>query len=157
MRPISTDASRGYSHLTSATSKGSFTYLLQLKKFPDIPDSNREEAREFRPHPEELRFRLLARETGSFRYVVGKEFPVFLSHLKWRHSPQERREELQCRATIPRVLQISQSIPGKPVLPALFRLSSRGSTHTTVALGRALWESIVGKHVGEPRGKATDP
>ena len=125
--------------------------MLQLKKFPDIPDSTREEAREFRPHPEELRFRLLARETGSFLCVVGKEFPAFLSHLKWRHSPQERREELQGRATIPRVLQISQSIPGKPVFPALFRLSSRGSTHTTLPRGTALWESLVGK----PPGKAS--
>ena len=53
---------------------------------------------------------------------------------------------------IPRVPQMSQSIPGKPVFPALPRLSSRGSTHTTVARGRALWESLVGK----PRGKATD-
>ena len=41
MRPISTEASRGYSHLTSGTSKGSFTPLLQLKKFPDIPVSTR--------------------------------------------------------------------------------------------------------------------
>ena len=48
---------------------------------------------------------------------------------------------------------MSQSIPGKPVFPALPRLSSRGSTHTTVARGTALWESLVGK----PRGKATDP
>ena len=125
--------------------------MLQLKKFPDIPVSTREEARESRPHPEEPRFRLLARETGSFRCVVGKEFPAFLSHLKRRHSPQERREELQGRATIPRVLQISQSIPGKPVFPALFRLSSRGSTHTMVARGTTLWESLVGK----PRGKAS--
>ena len=46
---------------------------------------------------------------------------------------------------------MSQSIPGKPVFPALPRLSSRGSTHTTVARGTALWESIVGK----PRGKAS--
>ena len=38
------------------------------------------EAREFRPHPEEPRFRLLAREQGSFPCVVGKEFPAFLSH-----------------------------------------------------------------------------
>ena len=37
--------------------------------------------------------------------------------------------------------------------PALPRLSSRGSTHTTVARGTALWESLVGK----PRGKATGP
>ena len=65
-------------------------------------------------------------------------------------SPQERREELEGRSTIPRVPQMSQSIPGKPVFPALPRLSSRGSTHTTVAHGTALWESLVGK----PRGKA---
>ena len=74
--------------------------------------------------------------------------------------------ELQGRATIPRVPQISQSIPGKPVFPALPRLSSQGSTHTSVARGTALWESLVGKPrgkvsweslMGKPRGKATDP
>ena len=54
---------------------------------------------------------------------------------------------------IPKVPQMSQSIPGKPVFPALPRLSSRGSTHKTVARGTALWESLVGK----PRGKDTDP
>ena len=52
---------------------------------------------------------------------------------------------------IPRVPQMSQSIPGKPVFPTLPRLSSRGSTHTTVARGTALWESLVGK----PPGKAS--
>ncbi|KAI4565065.1 hypothetical protein MJT46_009408 [Ovis ammon polii x Ovis aries] len=36
----------------------------------------------------------------------GKEFPAFPSHLKRRRSPQERREELQGRATIPRVPQM---------------------------------------------------
>ena len=46
---------------------------------------------------------------------------------------------------------MSQSIPGKPVFPALPRLSSRGSTHTSVARGTALWESLVGK----PPGKAS--
>ena len=44
---------------------------------------------------------------------------------------------------------MSQSIPGKPVFPALPRLSSRGSTHTTVARGTALWESLVGKPLGK--------
>ena len=151
MRPISAEASRGLSHLTSGTSTGSFTPLLQLKKCPDIPVSTREQAREFCPHPEELRFRLLAQEEGSFPCVVGKEFPAFPPHLKRRRSRQERREELQGRATIPRVPQISPSIPRKPVFPALPRLSSRGSTHTTVARGTALWESLVGK----PRGKAS--
>ena len=46
---------------------------------------------------------------------------------------------------------MSQSIPGKPVFPALPLLSSRGSTHTTVARGTALWESLVEK----PREKAS--
>ena len=125
--------------------------MLQLKKFPDIPVCTREEARESRPHPEEPRFRLLVREEGSFPCVVGKEFPAFSSHLKRRWAPQERREELQGRATIPRVPQMSRSIPGKPVFPRLPRLSSRGSTHTTVVRGTVLWESLVGK----PRGKAS--
>ena len=83
--------------------------------------------------------------------MLGKEFPAFPSHLKWRRCPQESREELQGRATIPRVPQMSQSIPGKPVFPALPQLSSRGSTHTTVARGTALWESLVGK----PHGRAS--
>ena len=157
MRPISAEATQGLSHLTSGTSKESFTPLLQLKKYPDIPVSTREEARESCPHPEEPRFRLLAREEGSFPCVVGKEFPAFPTHLKRRRSPQERREELQGRATIPRVTQMSQSIPGKHVFPALRRLSSRGSTHTTVARWTALWESLVGKPPGKPRGKATYP
>ena len=127
--------------------------MLQLKKFPDIPVSTRGETRESRPHPEKSRFCLLAREEGSFPCVFGKEFPAFPSHLKRRRSPQERREELQGRATIPRVSQMSQFIPGRPVFPALPRLSSRVWTHTTVTRGTALWESLVGK----PRGKASDP
>ena len=127
--------------------------MLQLKKLPDLPFSTREEARESRQHPEVTRFCLLAQEEGSFPCVVGKEFPAFPSHLKKRRSPQERREELQGHATIPRVSRMYQSIPEKRVFPAQPRLSSRGSTHTTVARGTALWERLVGK----PQGKATDP
>ena len=126
--------------------------LAATQEVPDIPVSTGEEAGEFRPHPEEPRVRFLAREEGSFPCVLGKEFPAFPSHFKRRRFPKERREELQGRATIPRVPQISQSIPGKPAFPALPRHSSRGSTHTTVARGTALWESLVGK----PRGKGTD-
>ena len=81
--------------------------------------------------------------------MVRNEFPAFLSQLKRRRSPQERRAELQGRATIPRVPQMCQFIPGIPVFPALSRLSSRGSTHTTVARGTALWESILGKPLGK--------
>ena len=83
--------------------------------------------------------------------MVGEEFPAFSSQLKRRRSPQERPEELLGRATIPRVPQISQSIPGKPVFPALPRRSSRGSIHTTAARGTSLWESLVEK----PRLKAS--
>ena len=151
MRPNFAEASRGLSHLNSGTYKGSFTPFLQLKKFPDIPVSTREDARESRPHPEEPSFHLLAPEEGSFPCLVGKEFSAFPSHLKRRRCPQERREEPQGRSTIPRVPQMSQSISGKPVFPALARLSSRGSTHTMVARGTALWEGLVGK----PRVKAS--
>ena len=46
---------------------------------------------------------------------------------------------------------MSQSIPGKPVFPALPRLSSRGSTHIAMARWTALWERLMGK----PHGKAS--
>ena len=72
MSPISAEAPPGKLHLTSGTSKGSFTPWLQLKKFPDIPVSTREEAQKSRPHPEKPRFRLLAREVGSFPAWSGK-------------------------------------------------------------------------------------
>ena len=130
---------------------------MQLEKFPDIPVSTREEARESRPHPEEPRLSLLAREDGSFPCVVGKEFPAFPSHLKRRRSPQERREELQSRATIPRVTQMSQSIPGNLFsLHCLdFQAKDRITTqwHVGEPCGKASWESLVGK----PRGKDPDP
>ena len=40
--------------------------MLQLNKVPDIPVSTQGEARESRPHPEEPRFRLLARRRYHF-------------------------------------------------------------------------------------------
>ena len=120
--------------------------MLQLKKFPDIPGSTREEARESRPHPEEPRFRLTAREEGSFPCVFGKEFPAFPSHIKRRRSPQERREELQGRATIPKVSQMFQSTPEEPNFPTLLRISCRVSTHTMVARVTNLREMLMGKH-----------
>ena len=125
--------------------------LVATQDVPRHTVSIREEARESRPHPEEPRFCLLALEEGSFPCVIGKEIPAFPSNLKRRRAPQERREELQGRATFPRVPQMSQSIQGKPVFPAQPRPSSRGLTHTTVARGTALWESLVGK----PREKSS--
>ena len=129
--------------------------MLQLKKYPDIPVSTREEARESGPHPEEPRFRLLTREEGSFSCVVGKEFPAFPSHLKRRRSPQERQEELQCRATIPRVPKMSPSFPGNMFslhcldFQAEDRLTPR--LHVGQPCGKASWQSLVAK----PRGKAS--
>ena len=124
--------------------------MLQLKKFPDIPVSTREEARESRPHPEESRFRLLAREEGSFPCVGGKEFPAFPSLS--RGDALHRKGERNSRVVPPfPESPRCQSIGGKTVFPGLPRLSSRGSTHTTVARGTVLWESFVGK----PRGKAS--
>ena len=153
MRPNSAEASQGLSHLNSGTYKGSFTPLLQLNKFPDIPVSTREEARESRPHPEEPRFRLLAREEGSFSCVVGKEFPVFPSHLSRRRSPQERGEELQGRATIPS--PPDDSVHSRetcfPCTASTFR--PRIDTHhggtwdspVRKPRGNASWESLEGK------------
>ena len=131
--------------------------MLQLKKFHDIPDSTREEARESRPHPEEPRFRLLAREEGSFPCVVGKEFPAFRSHLNRRRSAQERREELQGRVTIPKAQRCLS--PFQEIMFSLhcldfqaeFRLTPRW--HVGQPCREASQESFVGKH----RGKATDP
>ena len=131
--------------------------MLQLKKFPDIPVSTRDEARESRPRPEEPRFRLLAREEGSFPCVVGKEFPVFPSQLKRSRSPQERQEELQSRATIPKVPQMSSPFQGK--LFSLHCLDFQAEDRLTPRwlvgqpCGKASWKSLLGK----PRGKATDP
>ena len=131
--------------------------MLQLKKFPDIPVSTREEARESRPHPEEPCFRLLAREEGSFRCVVGKEIRAFPSHLKRRRSPQERREELHGRATFPESTRCLSPFQGK-----LFSLHCRDFQahdrhtprwHVGQPCGKASWESLMGK----PRGKDTDP
>ena len=157
MSPISSEASRGYSHLTSGTSKGSFTPLLQLKKFPDIHVSTRQEEREFHPHPEEPSFPLRAQEEGSFPCVVGKDFPAFPSHLKRRRSPEKWREELQGRATFPESPRCLSPFQGK-----LFSLHCRDFQaedrltprwHVGQPCGKASWESLVGK----PRGKATDP
>ena len=130
--------------------------MLQLKKFPNISDSTREEARESRPHPEEPRFRLLAREEGSYPCVVGKEFPAFSLYLQRRRSPQEMQEELQGCATVPRVPWMSQSIPGKPVSLHCLDFQDEDPLtprwHVGHPCGKDSWESLVGK----PRGKATD-
>ena len=156
MRPISAEPSRGYSHLTSGTSKGSFTPLLQVKKFPDIPSPLKRNPSvppisRVAPFPP-------ASSRGGILSLRGPEriprVPV--------SSQEEALSTGKARGTpascpIPRVPQMSQSIPGKPVFPALPRLSSRGSLtprwHVGQPCGKASWESLVGK----TRGKDTDP
>ena len=87
----------------------------------------------------------------------GKEFPAFPLHLKKRRSPQERREELQGRATIPRDPRFLSPFQGNRFslhcldFQAEDRLTPRW--HVGQPCGKASWESLVGK----PRVKATDP
>ena len=116
--------------------------MLHLKKFPDIPVSTREEARESRPHPEKPRFRLLDLEEASFRCVFGKEFPAYPSHLKRRCFPQERREKLQCRATTPRDTRCHHPFQGN--LISLHCIDFQAKDRLTTR-----W------HVGQPCGKAS--
>ena len=135
--------------------------MLQLKKLSDIPNSTREEARESRPHPEEPRFRLLAREEGSFHCMLGKDSRRF------RRISRGGVSTGKARGT-PGSCHHSQSPPDVsvhsretcfPCTASTFnpRIDSHhGGTWDSpvgMPLGKASWESLVGK----PRGKATDP
>ena len=131
--------------------------MLQLKKFPDIPVSTREEAREFHPHPEEPRFRLLAREEGSFPAWSGKNsrHSRCISRGDALHRKGERnsrvvppfQESLRCLSPFQGNLFFLHCLD----LQAVDRLTPRW--HVGQPCGKASWESLVGK----PRGKATDP
>ena len=144
--------------------------MLQLKKFPDIPDSTREEAREFRPHPEELRFRLLARETGSFRCWPGKNSrrSCRISSGGALHRKGERNSRVM--PPFPESTRCLSPFQGNLLslhcldFQAEYRLTPRW--HMGQPCGKASWESLVGKPRGKasweslmrkPRGKATDP
>ena len=143
---------RGVSRLitsTSRTSKASFTPLLQLKTFPDIPFCTREKARESRPHPEEPRFRLKAREVGPFPACYGKNSRR--SRRISRGGALNRKGERNSRVVPP--------LPESPRCPspfqgnlfslhcldfqALDRLTSRW--HVGQPCGKASWEILVGK------------
>ena len=130
--------------------------MLQLKKFPDIPVSTREEARESRPHPEEPRFRPLAREEGSFPAWSGKNSRR--SRRISRGGALHRKGERNSRV-VPPFPEYSRCL--SPFQGNLFslhcldfqaedRLTPRW--HVGQPCGKASWESLVGK----PRGKATD-
>ena len=77
---------------------------------------------------------------GAWRYLRPPERVPEVPVVSREHLPQ--LEKIQVPATIPRVPQMSQFIPGKPVFPALPRLSSRDRLTPR-------W------HVGQPCGKAS--
>ena len=146
MRPISAEASGGYSHLNSGTSKGSFTPLLQLKKFPDIPVPTRDETRETRPYPEEPRFRLLAQRRDPFPACSGKNSRRFrrISRGGALHRKGERNSSvLPPFPESPRCLS--------PVQGTFFPCTASTFKPRIDSHDGGTWDSPVGK----PRGKAS--
>ena len=116
--------------------------MLQLKKIPDIPVSTRGEARESRPHAEEPRFRLLAREEGSFPCVVGKEFPAFPSIS--RGGALHRKGESNSRVVPP--------FPESPRCLSPFQ----GNLFSLHCLDFQAEDRLTPRwHVGQPCGKAS--
>ena len=131
--------------------------MLQLKKFPDIPLSTREEARASLAHPEKALFHLVARDEGSFPCVVGKEFLAFPSHP--RGSALHRKGERNSRVVPPFPESPRCLSPFQGNLFFLHCLNFQAEDpltprwHVGQPCGKASWESLVGK----PRGNATDP
>ena len=137
-------------HTLAATQEVPQHTCLHWRESTRVPPSSR--GAPFPPH---------SSRAGIFPCVVGKEIPAFRSHLKRRCSPQERREELQGRATIPRVPRCLSPFRETcfPCTASTFK--PRFDSHHGGAWdrpvgkprGKASWESLVGK----TRGKATDP
>ena len=144
--------------------------MLQLKKFPDIPVSTREEAPEFCPHPEQPRFCLLARRRDPFPAWSGKNSrpSCRISRGGAEHRKGERNsrvvppfpESPRCHSPFQGNLSSLQCLD----FQAEDRLTPRW--HVGLPCGKASWESLVGKPrgkasgeslVGKPRAKATDP
>ena len=131
--------------------------MLQLRKFPDIPVSTREESREFCPHPEEPRFRLLAREVGSFSAWSGKNSRR--SRRISRGGALHRKGERNSRVVPPFPESPTCLNPFQGNLFSLHCLDFQAEDrltprwHVGQPCGKASWECLV----GVPRGKATDP
>ena len=130
--------------------------MLQLKKFPDIPLSTQEEARESRPHPEEPCFRLLAREEDPFPAWSGKNSRR--SRRISRGGALHKKCERNSRAVPPFPESPRCLSPFQGNLFSLhcldFQAEDRRTPrwHVGQTCGKDSWESLVGK----PRGKATD-
>ena len=130
--------------------------MLQHKKFPNIPVSTREEARESRPHPEEPRFRLQVREEGSFSAWCGKSSRR--SRRISRGGAVHRKGERNSRVVPPFPESPRCLSPFQGNLFSLHCLDFQAEDrltprwHVGQPCGKASWESLVGK----PRRKATD-
>ena len=131
--------------------------MRQLKKFPNIPNSIREEAREFCPHPEEPRFHLIAREEGSFPSWSGKNSRR--SRRISRGGALHRKGERNSRVVPPFPESPMCLSPFQGNLFSLHCLDFQAEDRLTPRwyvgqpCGKASWESLEGK----PRGKAADP
>ena len=131
-------------------------------KFPDIPVSTREDARESRPHLEESRFRPPISSGGILSLRARERIPCVSVA-----SQEEALSTGKPRGT-PGSFHHSQSPPDVsvhsrencfPGTASTFKPridSLHGGTWDSPVgktRGKAPWESLVGK----PRGKATDP
>ena len=129
--------------------------MLQLKKFPDISVSTREESRESLPHPEERRFRLLAQEEGSFPAWSGKYSRR--SRRISRGGALHRKGERNARVVPPFPESPRCLSPFQGNLFSLHYLDFQAEDQLTARwhvgqpCGKASWESPVGK----PRGKVS--
>ena len=135
--------------------------MLQLKKFPDISVSTREEARESRPHPEEPRFRLRSR--GGILVLRGREripgVPVAsqeqaLSTGKARGTPGSCHHSQSSQDVSVHSRETCFPCTASTFKPRIN--SHHGGTWDSPVgkpRGKASWESLLGK----PRWKATDP
>ena len=131
--------------------------MLQLKKFPDIPVSTREEARESRPHPEEPLVASLLERRDPFLSWSAKNSRRSrrISGGGALHRKGERNSRVV--SPIPESRRCLSPFQGNLFslhcldFQAEDRLTPRW--HVGQPCGKASWENLVGK----PRGKAPDP
>ena len=155
MRPISAEESRGKAHLTSGTSKGSFTPLLQLNKFLHSKGSTRlPPTSRGAPFPPRSSIggilSLIARERITGVPVASQE--EALSTGKARETPGSRHIS-KCAPDIS--VHSRETCFPCTALTCTPRIDSHhgGTWDSPVEKprGKASWESLVGKPRGKPQ------
>ena len=140
MRPLSVAASREKSHLPSLALKGYLTPFRQLKKFPDIPVSTREEHRVSHHNSRRAPF--------SPPHLKMKVHSPASSAKESRHSRRTSRggrshpetpEELQGSFHNSKRPQCPCPLKIRPYSPATNRMRPQVSTHNTKEGLRARW------------------